>query len=166
MRARVAIATLGPDDARLDALYDLPKLETWRREHVPPGTPEFDHRREMYDHLQRTVIGGDPIDFLEFGVFRGESLRSWCALNSHPGSRFVGFDSFEGLPEDWQRFDAQMTASTFDVDGELPVIGTSGSSSSGAGSRTRWVASSRRTSRGRGSSCTSTRTPTPRRSTR
>jgi hypothetical protein len=38
-------------------------------------------------------------DILEFGVFKGESLR--LIAERFPGRRIFGFDSFEGLPEDW-----------------------------------------------------------------
>ena len=63
-----------------------------------------------------------PIDYLEFGVFQGESMRHWVTLNQHPDSRFYGFDSFEGLPEDWKRFDGQMVKAHFDVKGSVPDI--------------------------------------------
>jgi hypothetical protein len=55
----------------------------------------------MYSWLNREHLHDTPIEYLEFGVYNGDSLRAWCSLNSHPGSRFFGFDSFEGLPEDW-----------------------------------------------------------------
>ena len=42
-----------------------------------------------------------PFDYLEFGVSRGKSLRWWVAHAVHPMSSFVGFDSFDGLPEPW-----------------------------------------------------------------
>lgn len=38
---------------------------------------------------------------LEFGVFKGTSLRALALAN--PGRRFTGFDSFDGLPEPWRR---------------------------------------------------------------
>src|ERR1700738_5222015 len=71
--------------------------------HQHSRSPILANREEMYSYLNRSRIDGGliPIDFLEFGVFRGESLRKWCGLNRHPDSRFFGFDSFEGLPEDW-----------------------------------------------------------------
>jgi hypothetical protein len=39
-------------------------------------------------------------------------------LNPHPDSRFVGFDSFQGLPEDWR----QRRAGYFSTDGQVPQI--------------------------------------------
>jgi hypothetical protein len=65
--------------------------------------PRFDTREKMYEHLNRTFFddGKSAIDYLEFGVFEGSSMRTWCQLNTSPETRFFGFDSFEGLPEDW-----------------------------------------------------------------
>src|SRR3954447_15737651 len=63
--------------------------------------PMFQSREEMYSHLQRNVLRDEPIDYLEFGVADGTSLRSWCATNRHPKSRLFGFDCFTGLPEHW-----------------------------------------------------------------
>ena len=41
-----------------------------------------------------------PLDYLEFGVYRGESINWW--LNKLGiESNLYGFDSFEGLNEDW-----------------------------------------------------------------
>ncbi|KRA38581.1 hypothetical protein ASD81_08180 [Nocardioides sp. Root614] len=122
IKSKVAIARVGRDSRRLDTIVNLPKIETWRREHVPDGTPAFAQREEMYDHVHAQLIGDGAIDYLEFGVFEGQSLRHWTQLNQRPESRFYGFDSFEGLPEDWKRFDGQMVKAHFDVDGVLPDI--------------------------------------------
>ncbi|MEM7625354.1 MAG: hypothetical protein AAF333_06985 [Planctomycetota bacterium] len=59
-----------------------------------------------------------PILFLEFGVFEGNSIRRWAGLNTHPDSRFVGFDSFEGLPIPWR----QRPAGHFSTNGQPPAI--------------------------------------------
>jgi O-methyltransferase len=72
--------------------------------------------------LYRSIIDREglrgPIDYLEFGVFRGESIRWWTENNDHPESSFVGFDSFEGLPENWQH----LPQGAFSVAGALPDI--------------------------------------------
>jgi hypothetical protein len=40
--------------------------------------------------------------YLEFGVYRGRTLTWWSQHLTMSTARLVGFDSFEGLPEDWQ----------------------------------------------------------------
>jgi hypothetical protein len=54
-----------------------------------------------------------PIHYLEFGVAGGTSFAWWVKANHHPGSRFFGFDTFEGLPEDWHFF--KKGAFSFDI---------------------------------------------------
>lgn len=81
--------------------------------------PRFQNREEMYSYLQHTVLKGAAIDYIEFGVGEGGSLRSWCEINQHPKSRFFGFDSFTGLPEDWT---AHCPKGTFNRDGIPPDI--------------------------------------------
>jgi hypothetical protein len=41
-----------------------------------------------------------PVDYLEFGVYRGGSMR-FALEKLGSDCNFFGFDSFEGLPEDW-----------------------------------------------------------------
>ena len=38
--------------------------------------------------------------YLEFGVHEGRTLRWWSEHVAAPDARFVGFDSFDGLPAD------------------------------------------------------------------
>ena len=54
--------------------------------------------------------------FLEFGVFKGETIN-FCSkiLND---TTFYGFDSFEGLPENWYGW--SFKKKSFDTNGELP----------------------------------------------
>ncbi len=77
-------------------------------------------RRELYRHVQQTVALDGPINYLEFGVYQGDSLRWWVEHNQQPGSRFVGFDSFEGLPEDWR---TDRPKGYFNTEGKAPEIG-------------------------------------------
>jgi len=46
------------------------------------------------------------MDYFEFGVSKGVSFRWWNAQHTHRDSRFYGFDTFTGLPEDWGPFKA------------------------------------------------------------
>lgn len=65
----------------------------------------YDKRYALYEHLFETDrLDSLPINYLEFGVSEGHSFRWWSSRNVHPGSRFAGFDTFEGLPEKWGVF--------------------------------------------------------------
>lgn len=80
--------------------------------------PEFSERRELFEFIQNSLIEERPINYLEFGVWKGDSIRNWVDINKHKDSTFDGFDTFTGLPEDW----GSHGAGTFDVDGNLPDI--------------------------------------------
>jgi hypothetical protein len=121
-RMKAAIAKVMPSSPRLDVVCNLPKIEAWRKKYVPKECPTFDERTELYDYLQANVLGGGAIDYLEFGVFRGESIAYWSKINRAAESRFVGFDTFTGLPETWQKFSGDMSKDTFDCGGATPQI--------------------------------------------
>jgi hypothetical protein len=55
----------------------------------------------LFDIALRKVTGARPL-YLEFGVFEGRSMRWWSRNLRQPEANLVGFDSFEGLPEDWR----------------------------------------------------------------
>lgn len=63
-------------------------------------------RRLMLFDVVASHYGLDknPILYLEFGVASGSSFIWWMKKNTHPDSLFRGFDTFEGLPEDWGGF--------------------------------------------------------------
>jgi O-methyltransferase len=72
-------------------------------------------REQMYDDLMRTCLG--PIDYLEFGVFEGKSILYWANKKREPEGRFVGFDTFTGLPEYWNKY---FRKGHFNTEGKVP----------------------------------------------
>ena len=58
--------------------------------------------------------------FLEFGVWKGKSIKIISKLVGKRSSKIVhGFDSFEGLPEDWLWWDVK---GKFNLHGKLPDV--------------------------------------------
>ena len=80
--------------------------------------PELKDRATLYQWVQDNFISNERMDYLEFGVWKGTSIKNWMQLNTRKESRFFGFDTFTGLPEDWGKHEA----GTFDVDGSIPRI--------------------------------------------
>lgn len=74
-------------------------------------------RTEHFQYLNNNFIKNFPIDFLEFGVYKGDSIISWSRMNTHDLSKFYGFDTFTGLPEDWFK---GFEKNAFDMGGKLP----------------------------------------------
>lgn len=96
-------------------LDDQRLAEALEKIYTPPPSVHVADRDALCD-LARERIGKDPILYLEFGVKGGKSMARMLERFTHPHSRFVGFDSFEGLPEDWQHLDA----GTFSKEGRMP----------------------------------------------
>ena len=81
-------------------------------------SPKWDYnkRYKLYDYILKEKMLDQPVSYLEFGVSGGYSFDWWVKANSNPASSFSGFDTFEGLPEDWGGFkQGAMTAN-------VPVI--------------------------------------------
>ena len=80
------------------------------------ATKKYDGREQLWDECVERVGKRTPVLFLEFGVWKGYSLKYFSDRLDNPLSRFLGFDSFKGLPEDW----GHMGSGTFDVSGAMP----------------------------------------------
>ena len=66
---------------------------------------DYPKRYILYDTVAAHFeLGKKEILYLEFGVASGSSFFWWMKKNTNPGSLFRGFDTFEGLPEDWGGF--------------------------------------------------------------
>jgi hypothetical protein len=62
---------------------------------LPKNLPTF------YTYAADRIGRDQPIDYLEFGVAHGKSMREMVQIVASPTARFYGFDSFVGLPEKW-----------------------------------------------------------------
>src|ERR1700733_15247327 len=79
-----------------------------------PMVPFYPDRFALYDAtLKRITLSGLVC---EFGVFQGESINHLAKCL--PDTEIYGFDSFEGLPEDWR---AEVKAGHFKVQ-QLPAV--------------------------------------------
>lgn len=95
------------------------RLSQFMHEHA--GAPCKADRYGLYDEIISAGKFGDAaVQYLEFGVYKGDSIHYWAARNTNPDARFYGFDSFEGLPEDWF---PGMNKGAFDVGGQMPDTG-------------------------------------------
>jgi len=81
--------------------------------HMPMVTPYANNFALLDAALNRCSLDGL---FCEFGVFQGSTLNH--IASRVPEKTIYGFDSFEGLPEDWR---ATVKAGHFKV-GELPAV--------------------------------------------
>jgi hypothetical protein len=69
----------------------------YRPRPAPTVFPLRERFTNLYPFVASTVGEDAPVTYLEFGVFRGASIKRMSHLFRHPEARFIGFDSFEGL---------------------------------------------------------------------
>ncbi|MGZ8517631.1 MAG: TylF/MycF/NovP-related O-methyltransferase [Chitinophagaceae bacterium] len=105
---------LGPFEKMFLNLAYMSRLSRWAQQQKKKSSfndffaYKFDYskRFSLYRHITDSETKNEPIDYLEFGVAGGSSFKWWVENNTHPLSKFHGFDTFEGLPEDWGPFKA------------------------------------------------------------
>lgn len=106
-RARRDLLAVGERDAaRTSAL--------WAAEHMPTARIFTDPSDTLRHGLDIAPSGGMA---LEFGVFAGRSLRIIAELRK--GRDVYGFDSFEGLPEDYR---PHVREGAFALGGQIPEV--------------------------------------------
>jgi hypothetical protein len=78
----------------------------------------FYNRKQMWDYAasQITLSGLN----IEFGVHKGDSINYLAQKLNSRGTVIFGFDSFEGLQEDWKA--STSPKGTFDLRGVLPPV--------------------------------------------
>jgi hypothetical protein len=102
-----------PYSAAVDKLNRQPLFARWRQENS--HVPSLCTREDMWSFITNEFPAA--IDYLEFGVYRGHSILFFAGRNNSTHSRFWGFDSFNGLPEDWS---SEYKRGDFDTGGCVP----------------------------------------------
>jgi O-methyltransferase len=91
----------------------MSKLSQWRKQNPVTGYNDWYQRKwdytrrfKLYEEISKAEqLYTVPIDYFEFGVCGGFSFKWWLENNKNDGSRFYGFDTFEGLPESFGSFE-------------------------------------------------------------
>jgi len=99
-----------PFSTVLITLAYISKLSKWVKQTQMPKFNDFyskhhdyNKRYELYEHVIKSEKL-TKIYYIEFGVAQGHSFKWWVNKIKSKDSRFVGFDTFRGLPEDWGYF--------------------------------------------------------------
>ena len=97
----------GPLEGLFLQLSQLSKMSRWANKHKNiPGNDffskwDYQKRFTLYDSIIKSEHLDQEINYLEFGVAQGTSFQWWMTKNTNASSRFHGFDTFTGLPEDF-----------------------------------------------------------------
>jgi hypothetical protein len=91
-------------------------MSEWQAEHS--FLDKFERKIQLFRDVFAWERVRSKITYLEFGVSSGRSLKWVVASNTDPDSRFIGFDTFHGLPEDWGR----VRKGSFTTGGNPPEI--------------------------------------------
>lgn len=83
------------------------------------NVPTFGNRIEEWHYIYHEILQNSTIDYFEFGVYKGDSIREWSMLSASQYSRFYGFDTFTGLPELWFK---GFGKGAFNVGGKVPAF--------------------------------------------
>ncbi len=89
-------------------MFYLTKFSIWANKNRKisfndfPSKWDYEKRYNLYKWvIENEKLSAIPINYMEFGVASGQSFRWFLQQNTNPGSRFYGFDTFTGLPEDF-----------------------------------------------------------------
>jgi hypothetical protein len=104
---RLALVNVGrrstPEQlANLRSVLSYLELGHWLEHDLSGLAPQVvPDEMALFDLALDKITGDKPL-YLEFGVFAGRSMRWWSRHLPHRDARLIGFDSFEGLPENWR----------------------------------------------------------------
>lgn len=103
----------------LTRLMDHVALGAWLRQRgLRPG-PGLGGREAVHAVATSLCDGQTGLLYLEFGVYRGATLRLWTEQVRHGDTKFIGFDSFQGLPHHWR---PEASRGSFNLEGVAPTF--------------------------------------------
>ncbi len=83
---------------------------------------DYSKRYQLYQYVvDKLTLKKESIDYLEFGVCGGYSFKWWVGNCINDNSKFYGFDTFEGLPENWGTFNKGDMAANIPVTDDVRV---------------------------------------------
>jgi hypothetical protein len=97
------------------------KVGRWAKDQGFVFPKRFTNREEVFAVVAEQIKDRKVL-YLEFGVFRGAATRYWSAALKNPNSLLHGFDSFQGLPEDFHDLGGALTRGYFSTGGQVPQI--------------------------------------------
>jgi macrocin-O-methyltransferase TylF-like protien len=102
----------------LDSAISYLEIGRWMRAHGFDTSRRVTGKHPLFDLIAGEVRDKEVL-YLEFGVLYGQSMSYWSKALRNPRSKLHGFDSFEGLPDNWN---AQKQKGHFSTAGEIPKI--------------------------------------------
>jgi hypothetical protein len=115
---RIGSRTKAETIGRLNAAVNYLEVGRWMAAYGFQVPTRVKDRRILFQQVAEKVENTRVL-YMEFGVYKGETMRLWSQLLRNPQSHLHGFDSFEGLPEDWN---VQGPRGTFSTGGQIPQI--------------------------------------------
>jgi hypothetical protein len=115
---RVGAACSLPTLLRLNSMLNYVWVGYWMKSSGFRILRRVDSREQVFGVAAEKIRDREVL-YLEFGVYRGRSMRMWSSLLRNPRSNLHGFDSFEGLPESW---DLSAEKGHFAMQGAIPLI--------------------------------------------
>ncbi|HLH43517.1 MAG TPA: TylF/MycF/NovP-related O-methyltransferase [Bryobacteraceae bacterium] len=113
--AACSLSTLKKLNSALNYLW----IGHWMKSRGFHVLQRVDSREQVFEVAAKDIAHRQVL-YLEFGVYYGDSMRTWSGLLRNPHSRLHGFDSFQGLPESW---DLIAGKGAFASGGAIPAIG-------------------------------------------
>ena len=75
-------------------------------------------RHKVWDNIPEYIDVNKDILYMEFGVWKGESIKYFAKKYKSKNSEFYGFDTFHGMPNNWR----WLEKGHYSTSGEIPQI--------------------------------------------